>query len=83
MEIYKSLIQKGGWVRFKTDNTGLFEYTLLELGMRNDINNFQFTNDLYNSELRPECFDIKTRYEQMFAAEGELIKYLRFTFSDR
>ncbi len=26
--------------------------------------------DLYNSELREECFDIKTRYEEMFSAKG-------------
>ena len=80
LDLYKSLIQADGWIRFKTDNTGLFEYTLEELGLRNDVTNLRFTRDLYNSELRAECFDIKTRYEEMFTAEGELIKYLRFSF---
>ena len=80
MEIYKSLIQKEGWIRFKTDNTALFGYTLEELELRNDIVDLKFTRDLYTSGLQPECFDIKTRYEEMFAAEGELIKYLRFRF---
>ncbi len=80
LDIYKSLIQKGGWIRFKTDNTDLFDYTLEELSLRSDITDFQFTKDLYNSTLREECFDIKTRYEEMFAAQGELIKYLRFRF---
>ena len=34
------------------------------------------------SPLRPECFDIKTRYEEEFAGKGERIKYLRFRFRD-
>lgn len=80
MEIYKSLIKENGWIRFKTDNTGLFDFTLEELSLRNDITDLQFTKDLYASELRAECFDIKTKYEEMFSAAGETIKYLRFAF---
>lgn len=81
LSIYKRLLKPGGYVRLKTDNTGLYEYTLEELSMRDDIIDLKFTDDLYNSELRPECFDIKTRYEQAFAAKGEKIKYLRFRFA--
>jgi tRNA (guanine-N7-)-methyltransferase len=81
-DIYKPLIKKDGLIRFKTDNTLLFDFTLEVLRERSDIENLQFTHDLYNSELRAECHDIKTRYEEMFAAEGELIKYLRFNFKD-
>lgn len=80
LDIYKSLIKPGGSIRFKTDNTRLFDYTLEVLRERTDIQNLKFTHDLYSSELRSECFDIKTRYEEMFTAEGELIKYLRFNF---
>lgn len=81
LDIYKSLIKTGGQVRFKTDNTALFDYTLVVLSQRIDIEELAFTHDLYNSSLRAECFDIKTRYEEMFTAEGELIKYLRFRFN--
>lgn len=80
MEIYKRLLQSGSYIKLKTDNTGLYEYTLEEVQTRNDIEDLKFTSDLYQSELRPECFDIKTRYEQEFAAKGEKIKYLRFKF---
>jgi len=80
MDTFKRLLRPGGYVRFKTDNTGLFEYTLEELQLRNDIHDFKFTSDLYASDLRPECFDIKTRYEETFASKGEKIKYLRFHF---
>lgn len=80
LSIYKRLLKPGAYVRLKTDNTGLYEYTLEELSMRDDITDLKFTNDLYNSDLRGECFDIKTRYEQQFASKGEKIKYLRFRF---
>jgi tRNA (guanine-N7-)-methyltransferase len=80
MEMYKQMIRPGGYIRLKTDNTILFEYTVEEMQKRQDIQDFQYTFDLYQSTLRPECFDIKTRYEAEFAAKGETIKYLRFSF---
>lgn len=81
LAIYKRLLKPGGYVRLKTDNTGLFEYSLEELQNRKDVLDLKFTDDVYNSDLRPECFDIKTRYEEEFASKGERIKYLRFRFS--
>lgn len=80
LSIYKRLLKPGGYVRLKTDNTGLYEFTREELAQRNDIADLQFSDDVYNSALRPECFDIRTKYEQLFAAKGERIKYLRFRF---
>ncbi len=80
LDMYKKILKPEGYFRFKTDNTDLFNFTLEELGHRNDVVDFQFTHDLYQSNLRPECFDIKTKYEEMFAAKGELIKYLRVRF---
>ncbi|MBT1700102.1 tRNA (guanosine(46)-N7)-methyltransferase TrmB [Fulvivirgaceae bacterium PWU4] len=78
--MYKKLVKPGSYIRLKTDNTKLYEYTLEEMQAREDITDLKFTDDLYSSELRPECFDIKTRYEEEFAAKGEKIKYLRFRF---
>ena len=81
LEIYKSVLKPGGIVRLKTDNTGLFEYSLEEIRARKDTSNLELTQDLYDSSLRPECFDIKTRYEEMFVSQGEKIKYLKFRFN--
>jgi tRNA (guanine-N7-)-methyltransferase len=80
LDIYKRMIKPGGYVRLKTDNTPLFDYTLEELSSRDDIHDLQYTHDLYNSSLRAECYDIKTKYEEEFTAKGEVIKYLRFHF---
>lgn len=80
MEMYKKILKPGGFIRLKTDNTQLFEYTLEEVRGRTDIQELEFTYDLYQSSLRAECFDVKTRYEEEFTAKGEKIKYLRFKF---
>ena len=82
MSMYKRILSPGGYLRLKTDNTGLFNYTVEEIQQRNDVEDFQFTHEVYSSPLRPECYDIKTRYEVMFAEKGETIKYLRFKFSE-
>lgn len=80
MDTYKRLLPSGGYVRLKTDNTHLYEYTLEQLQLRTDITDLAFTADVYASDLEKECFDIKTRYEQEFTQKGEKIKYLRFKF---
>ena len=80
LEIYKKLVKAGSYVRLKTDNTDLYQYSLEVAQERSDIADLRFTDDLYRSELQPECFDIKTKYEEQFAAQGETIKYLRFHF---
>lgn len=80
LDMYKKFIRPGGYVRLKTDNTLLYQYTLEVLAERNDIEDLQFSNEVYNSALSPEVFDIKTKYEMMFAEKGETIKYLRFKF---
>lgn len=80
LDLYKKLLQPKGVFRFKTDNTDLFNFTLEELALRKDISNLKVTHDVYQSELKDEVMDIKTRYELMFAQKGETIKYLRLNF---
>ena len=80
LDAYKRLLAKGGYLRLKTDNTLLYEYTLEQLQQRSDIADLECTADVYSSALKNECFDIKTRYEQEFSQKGEKIKYLRFRF---
>lgn len=81
LDAYKRIVKPGSYIRLKTDNTGLFEYTREVLRERLDIDDLRWTADLYNDPLRPECFDIKTKYEEQFTALGERIKYLRFYFN--
>mgnify|MGYP006163550987 FL=1 len=80
LEMYKPLIKNGGLVHFKTDNTGLFDYTLELVQSRDDIEVLAFTHDFYQSEMRNDHHGIKTRYEKIFSDKGEKIKYLKFRF---
>ncbi|MEJ7645830.1 MAG: tRNA (guanosine(46)-N7)-methyltransferase TrmB [Chryseolinea sp.] len=80
LELYKKLAKQGSYIRLKTDNTDLFQFSFETLQERSDIFDLRYTDNLYQSEFRPECFDIKTKYEEHFSALGETIKYLRFHF---
>lgn len=82
LEIYKRILRPGGYLRIKTDSSTLYDYTLDQLQARGGISDLQFTDNLYHSELRSECFDIRTRYEEAFSAMGEQIKYIRFRFQE-
>ncbi|MCH7403758.1 tRNA (guanosine(46)-N7)-methyltransferase TrmB [Belliella kenyensis] len=80
LDMYKPLIKKDGVVNFKTDNTGLFDYTLELVRSREDIEVIHYTHDFYQSEWKEDHHGIKTRYEKIFSDKGEKIKYLKFSF---
>lgn len=80
LEAYKHIVKPGGWLYFKTDNTPLFEYTLEILAEKTDIQNLEYTFDLYQSAFMDEHYGIKTQFEQKFHDLGENIKYLKFQF---
>jgi len=81
LEMYKQLVKSGGLIHFKTDNTGLYEYTDLVLKDRPDCQIHFNTADFYESELRDAHHGIKTRYEKIFSDKGEKIKYIQFSFT--
>lgn len=80
LDMYKVLIQKEGTVHLKTDNTGLFAYTLDLLKSRGDVKNLESTGDFYASSYKDDHYGIQTRYEKKFSEVGEKIKYLKFQF---
>jgi tRNA (guanine-N7-)-methyltransferase len=81
MNWYKSMMHADGWVKFKTDNTELFDYTLAMINSGEIlVRNLVYTHDLYHSPLLVEHQGIQTRFEKMFSEKGETIKYMRFQF---
>ncbi|MHA7128513.1 tRNA (guanosine(46)-N7)-methyltransferase TrmB [Algoriphagus namhaensis] len=80
LELYRPLIQKAGLIHFKTDNTGLFDYTLALWQEMEEVEVLVHTHDFYASEWKEDHFGIQTRYEKMFADKGEKIKYLKARF---
>lgn len=82
LDMYKRILKPGGIMHLKTDNTGLFDYTVEEVfPQRTDIEVLDLTRDLYHSELLAQHHGIRTRYEMKFHdGEGEDIKYVKWQF---
>ena len=82
LEMYRRLVGPGGWVRFKTDDPGLFDYTLGLVRHDEATTRLSYTDDLHRSPLADEQCGLETRYEKRFRAKGLTIKYLQFQFRD-
>lgn len=81
LQRYKKFLKPSGILHLKTDNTGLYEYTMEVLKEENYRIHFH-TNDLYKNcpADRKELTEIKTYYEALFTSKGEDIKYICFSF---
>ncbi len=67
LEIYKKILKKDGAIFFKTDNRGLFDFSLeefKEFGIRTE----KLTFDLHNSEYMDG--NVMTEYEKRFSSMG-------------
>ncbi len=80
LENYKSVLRDGGFVEFKTDNDGLFAFTLEEI----DVCGYEvveMTRDLHGAEVAGEYAEksrrFMTEYEEKFAGAGKNINFLR------
>ncbi len=76
LAVYMNILKTGGKLRFKTDNTGLFDFTLNELsrvGITPDI----VTRDLHASEYNEG--NVVTEYEANFSSQGMKINMLEIT----
>jgi tRNA (guanine-N7-)-methyltransferase len=81
MDLYRKVLKRDGWFKFKTDNSGLFEYTLNLLESNKVfVKDLQYTWNLYDSDLVEEHHGIKTKYEKIWSEKGEKIKYMKFRF---
>lgn len=78
LDIYRRILKCGSLVHFKTDNTGLFDYSLETIKNYNHANDIEYTFDLYASKYEDSHLGIETRYEKISLEVGEKIKYLRF-----
>lgn len=76
LAVYMNLLREGGTLTFKTDNTGLFDFSIEEIeavGLSCDA----LTRDLHASEYAAE--NVMTEYERAFVSEGLKINMLRVT----
>ena len=76
LAIYESILIENGEIHFKTDNRGLFEYSLVSMNHYGMKLNY-VSLDLHANE--PED-NVKTEYEEKFSAKGQPIYRLEYQF---
>ena len=77
LEIYKSILADDGVICFKTDNAGLFEFSLEEF-KECGFELRALTYDLHNSEYNDG--NVETEYEKNFTAKGFTINRVEAYF---
>lgn len=76
LSVYFNLLKDGGKITFKTDNVGLFDFSLSEIEAMGLVPDF-VTRDLHNSE-RAEG-NVMTEYETNFSSMGIAINMVEVT----
>ncbi|MBR2019785.1 MAG: tRNA (guanosine(46)-N7)-methyltransferase TrmB [Clostridia bacterium] len=81
LELYCSVLRPGGLLRLKTDNEGLFDFSLEQFAACGLTVEWQ-TRDLHHSEKADE--NIMTEYERNFSEKGQVIysAWVRFPGKD-
>lgn len=67
LDVYRSVLKEDGAIHFKTDNAGLFEFSLEQFG-EDGWRLENITYDLHNSEFAED--NIMTEYEKNFSDKG-------------
>ena len=78
LELYRKILKAGGELYFKTDNRGLFDYSLEQFAEAGLIVR-DVTNDLHANE-PPD--NIRTEYETKFSEAGVPINFCVVKFAD-
>ncbi len=76
---YQRILKPGGIIHLKTDNDGLYQYTL-EVIASEGLKLIKHTHDLYQSDLPDEVLSIQTTYEKIYRDQGKNINYIQFGF---
>lgn len=73
LSVYMQLLKDGGILRFKTDNVGLFDFSLEQLE-EVGLKTIKLTRDLHSSEWNDT--NVVTEYEAAFSSQGVRINML-------
>lgn len=78
LETFEQILRKNGEIHFKTDNRGLFEYSLSSFSKYGMILE-QVWLDLHNSDFEG---NIMTEYEEKFSSKGQVIYRVEARFQN-
>jgi tRNA (guanine-N7-)-methyltransferase len=76
---YKTFLKPGGRINLKTDNDGLYQYTVDTVKALNLVSH-KDTEQLYTSEFADQVLSIKTHYERIYLKHDKNINYIQFSF---
>ena len=77
ISLYRQVLKSNGYLHLKTDNIGLFQYTVDQL--KNEQGTMEIcTYDLYHDTPVGFNLSIQTTYEKIFMKKGFPIHYLKF-----
>ena len=82
LENYKAVLADGGFIEFKTDNDGLFQFTLEEIEAAG-YEIVEMTRDLHRGQVCKYAEKSKkfmTEYEEKFSRQGNNIHFVRIIF---
>jgi tRNA (guanine-N7-)-methyltransferase len=79
LAMYMNLLKNGGTLRFKTDNVGLFDFSLEEIEAMG-LTPVKLTRDLHSSEWNEG--NIMSEYERNFSEQGMKINMLEIKKPD-
>lgn len=84
LRVYSKILKKDGIIEFKTDNRGLFEYSLMNMN-KNKMNFKYISLDLHQDiecgKLENEEPNIMTEYEAKFMVNGPIYK-MKVSFTE-
>lgn len=80
LNFYRQVLKKDAVIHLKTDDDGLYQYTLEVIAAEGHQLLFNTAN-LYKEAPEEEAAEIQTFYENRWLLEGKTIKYLRFTLN--
>ncbi|MBF8970822.1 tRNA (guanosine(46)-N7)-methyltransferase TrmB [Streptococcus sp. NLN76] len=78
LETYQAILPSQGEIHFKTDNRGLFEYSLVSMSQFGMILDGVWL-DLHASEIEG---NVRTEYEEKFSSKGQVIYRLEAHFPE-
>jgi tRNA (guanine-N7-)-methyltransferase len=79
LSIYEDILPEMGEIHFKTDNQGLYEYSLISMSHYGMLLNF-ISLDLHNSDYEG---NIMTEYEEKFSSKGSRIYRVEAQFPSK
>ena len=77
LKVYNKILKSNGIIEFKTDNRGLFEYSLMNMNknhMRFEYISLNLHSDIEAGKLNNEEPNIMTEYEAKFMVNGPIYK---------